>query len=75
MILERAGFFCGLLMLLLAAPGAAQQVPPAQYTLTVTPAELVILARAMDALPFEGDVIPLIVKLQAQIDAQDGNNK
>ena len=81
-----------LLALLPAAPGAAQQAPPAEYVLRVTPAELVILAHAVDLAKYEFGVaapvsvapaadaaalLGMIMKLQAQIDAQDatGTNR
>jgi hypothetical protein len=54
----------GLWLSATAATAFAQDI-----TLSVTPAELKVIARAMAAKP-QPQTLPLVVKLQAQIDAQ-----
>lgn len=55
---------------LLAAPALAQQLPEKTYNLTVTAAEINVLAEALGEVPAKR-ANPLIMKLNAQVQAQD----
>jgi hypothetical protein len=52
----------------------AEDAPPADYQLMVTPTELIIVSDALMELPFKRSA-PLIAKLRAQVDAQEAARK
>jgi hypothetical protein len=49
---------------------ARAQAPSPEVILKVTPAEVSVLARGLDAIPFDDVVVVLIIKLQKQLDDQ-----
>jgi hypothetical protein len=69
--MARSSLFA-LLLIALAMPAGAQQTQkPQNYVLTVTPADVAVIARAIDGLPFNDETAALIVNIQRQLDAQD----
>jgi hypothetical protein len=62
-----------LVLALIAFPAAAQQAQPPQETITLhlTPAQAVLVGKALGKLPYE-EAWPLILDFQKQVAAQVG---